>query len=95
MVTVDKSPSLTMSAVSSSVRAHCVAHSDNFDHDYWLELPVKESEVPNHYAGDLLHALAISAGAFPRANAANRHGGGQYSLRWGYTRNEESTLPRG
>ncbi len=49
-----------MSAVSSSVRAHCVAHSDNFDHDYWLELPVKESEVPNHYAGDLLHALAIS-----------------------------------
>jgi hypothetical protein len=32
----------------------------NRDHDYYFELPAKGSGMPNHYAGDLVHTMAIS-----------------------------------
>ena len=37
---------------------HLFGHT--FDHDYYFELPVKGSGMPNHYVGDLLHTLGIS-----------------------------------
>ena len=32
----------------------------NFDHDYYFELPVMGSGIPNDYVGDLLHTIAMS-----------------------------------
>jgi hypothetical protein len=45
-------------AVRNSVRPnHLFDH--NFDHDYLFELPAQGSGMPNHYAGDLLHTMAM------------------------------------
>jgi hypothetical protein len=51
--------SLLIIGVRNSVRPiHLFDH--NRDHDYYFELPNKGSGMPNHYAGDLLHTMAIS-----------------------------------
>ena len=92
-----KIASLTMSAVSSTFRAHYRVHSEksaislswmvlpfptvgslvivfqvrnsvrpmhlfghNRDHDYYFELPLKGSGIPNQLLGDRLHTMAIS-----------------------------------
>src|SRR5437667_6218297 len=96
MAVGEKSPSLTMSAVSSSFEKHCAVHSgksaislslrfanptqrlarNRFRSGTQSDLtissittaimittsnsPAKGSGMPNHYAGDLLHTLAIS-----------------------------------
>src|ERR1700722_5626288 len=51
--------SLLIVRVRNSVRPiHLFDH--NCDHDSYFELPSKGSGMPNHYAGDLLHTMAIS-----------------------------------
>ena len=45
--------------VRDSVRPmHLFGHT--FDHDYYFELPVKGSGIPNQFLGVLLHTIAMS-----------------------------------
>jgi hypothetical protein len=37
---------------------HLFGH--NLDHDYYFELPVKGSGIPNQLLGDRLHTMAMS-----------------------------------
>ena len=37
---------------------HLFGHT--FDHDYYFELPVKGSGIPNQFLGVLLHTIAMS-----------------------------------